>query len=289
MPPQFTSNKYDAPETSLAYDAGPNNGPPVVFIHGLGARRQDWTSLLPEFATIRQVFAPDLRGHGDSGRVQGGYRFTQYAEDIVPFLRDVVGEPAALVGHSLGGVIATVIAADHPELVTTAIAVDPPLFSKRHPDDGNPTKYRERFKRAQDLAASDMTEIGLFTMLQKRSPDRPAYVSRALARNLIKLDPDVFTLALDGGKQLDFDPDDLIGRVTCPMLIMRADPENGSAVKEEDAKWAAEKNPLVSHILIEGSAHEIHHSHRDEFVKKVHEFIYVEPDVESPESEAVND
>lgn len=261
---------------SLAYDAGPNNGPPVVFLHGLGTRRQDWTAVLREFASGNQVFAPDLRGHGDSGRVPGGYRFTQYAEDIVPWLRDVVGEPAALVGHSLGGVIATVVAANNPELVTTAVAVDPPLFSKRHADEGNLTRYPERFKRARDLAASDMSEIGLFTMLQERSPDRPPHVSRALARNLIKLDPDVFTLALEGGKQLDFDPDELIGRVARPMLVMRADPANGSAVSEDDVQWAVEKNPLISHVLIEGSAHEIHHSHRDEFVKTVREFIWVE-------------
>jgi pimeloyl-ACP methyl ester carboxylesterase len=266
MPPLFESNRYAAPDMSLAYDVGPNNGPPVVFIHGLGTRRQDWRSTLPEFASSRQVFALDLRGHGDSGRVAGGYKFSQYTEDIVPWLRDVVGEPAALVGHSLGGVVATMIAADHPELVSTIVAVDPPLFSKRHPDDGNPNKYRERFKRAQDLAASGMTEIGMFTMLQKRSPGRPTYVTRALARNLIKLDPDVFTLALEGGKQLDFEPDDLVERVASPMLLMRADPEKGSAVREEDAEWATGKNSLISSILIEDSVHEIHHSHRDEFV-----------------------
>lgn len=260
---------------SLAYDAGPKSGSPVVFLHGLGTRRQDWTAVLQELTSDHQVFAPDLRGHGDSGRVPDGYRFTQYAEDIVPFLRDVVGEPAALVGHSLGGVIATVIGADNPDLVTSVVAVDPPLFTKRHAAEGNPNKYRERFKRAQDLAASDMTEIGLFTMLQKRSPDRPAYVSRALARNLIKLDPDVFTLALEGGKQLDFDPEDLVGRLARPMLLMRADPANGSAVKEDDAKWAAEKNSLISHVLIEDSAHEIHHSHRDEFLKAVREYVAV--------------
>jgi len=284
MPPLFTSDKYAAPDMSLAYDSGPNNGPPVVFIHGLGTRRQDWRSILPEFASSRQVFALDLRGHGDSGRVPGGYRFSQYAEDIVPWLRDVVGEPAALVGHSLGGVVATMIAANSPELVSTIVAVDPPLFSKRRPADGNPNKYLERFKRAQDLAASDMTEIGLFTMLQKRSPDRPAYVTRALARNLIKLDPDVFTLALEGGKQLDFDPDDLVERVARPMLLMRADPGKGSAVWEEDAEWATGKNPLISSVFVEDSAHEIHHSHRKEFVKAAKEFIFVEPE-DGPESE----
>ena len=276
MPPQFTSNRYAAPVMSLAYDSGPNNGPPVVFLHGLGARRQDWRAILPEFAADYHVFAPDLRGHGDSGRVPGEYRFTQYADDIVPFLREVVGEPAALVGHALGGVVATVIAADHPELVSSVVAADPPLFTRRRAPTGNSTKYRERFKRAQELAASGMTEIGLFTMLQKRSPNRPAYVTRALARNLVELDPDVFTLALEGGKQLDFDVEDLVGRLTRPMLLMLADQTNGAATTEEDAAWASEKNSLISHLLIRDAAHEIHHSHHDEFVKAARDFTAVD-------------
>jgi len=261
---------------SLAYESGPNNGPPVVFLHGLGARRQDWRAILPEFATDHHVFAPDLRGHGDSGRVPGEYRFAQYADDIVPFLRDVVGEPAALVGHSLGGVIATVIAADHPELVSSVVAADPPLFARRRAPNGNATKYHERFKRAQEFAASDMSEIGLFTMLQKRSPNRPAYVTRALARNLVKLDPDVFTLALEGGKQLDFDVEDLVSRLTRPLLLILAAQTNDAATTEEDAAWASGENSLISQLLIKGAAHEIHHSHRDEFVKAVREFTAVD-------------
>ncbi|MDA1256549.1 MAG: alpha/beta hydrolase [Chloroflexi bacterium] len=259
----------------MAYDEGPDNGPPVVFIHSLGTRRQDWNAVLPGFASERQVFAPDLRGHGDSGRVPGGYRFTEYAKDIVPWLQEIVQEPAALVGHSLGGVVATVIAANYPDLVTSVVAADPPLFTKRRTDDseGDLTRYRDRFKRARDLAASGMTEDELFDTLQERSPDRPGYISRALARNLVDLDPDVFTLALSGGEQIDFEPDDLIGRLTRPMLIIQADPANGSAVTDDDALWATGKNQLVSRLLIEGSAHEIHHSHRDEFVRATRDFI----------------
>lgn len=274
MPPQFTSGKYIAPETSLAYDLGPNNGPPVVFIHSLGARRQDWNVVMTEFSMSFQVFAPDLRGHGDSGRVPGGYRFTQYAEDIVPFLRDVVGEPAALIGHSLGGVVGTVISADHPELVTSLVAADPPLFTKlREKNDKNPYKYRERFRRAQELAASDMSQSELFNLLQARSPDRPSYISRALARNLYKLDPDVFTLALEGRKQLDFEPEDLIARLERPMLLIQADPDKGAAVSVEDAEWAVSKSTFVSSLMIEGSSHEIHHSHRVEFIEATRSFI----------------
>ncbi|MCH7905856.1 MAG: alpha/beta hydrolase [Chloroflexi bacterium] len=275
MPPEFTPRTFHAPETTIVFDEGPDNGPPVVFIHSLGARRQDWAAVLPEFACERHVFAPDLRGHGESGRVHGGYRFTHYARDIVPWLREIVREPAALVGHSLGGVVATVIAADHPGLVTSVVAIDPPLFTKRHTEDSarDPTLYRERFRRARDLAASGMTEEELFDTLRARSPDRPEQISRALAANLASLDPDVFTLALSGGAQIDFDPEDLIGRLSLPMLIVQADPARGAAVTEDDARWATETNPLISRVLIEGSAHEVHHSHRDRFVQIVRDFI----------------
>ncbi len=275
MPPEFSSRTFYAPETTIVYEEGPGNGVPVVFIHSLGTRRQYWAAVLPEFTSDHHVFAPDLRGHGESGRVPGGYRFTHYARDIVPWLREIVRKPAVLVGHSLGGVVATVIAADHPDLVASVIAIDPPLFTNRKTrnSSGDPARYRERFRRARDLAASGMTEDELFATLQERSPDRPENVSRSIAGNLANLDPDVFTLALEGGKQIDFDPEDLIRRLSRPMLIVRADPANGAAVTEDDARWATETNPLISCGLIEGSAHEVHHSHRELFVQTTRDFI----------------
>jgi pimeloyl-ACP methyl ester carboxylesterase len=71
----------------------------------------------------------DLRGHGRSGHAPGTYTVERYGEDVVAALREGVGRPAVLVGHSLAGVVAWWVAQRHPELVTAAFLEDPPLCS----------------------------------------------------------------------------------------------------------------------------------------------------------------
>jgi pimeloyl-ACP methyl ester carboxylesterase len=73
------------------------------------------------------VYAPDLRGHGQSGRVPGCYRLRDYAADIAAFLEQVVQQPAVLFGHSLGGHVAILVAARHPQLVRGLIIGDAPF------------------------------------------------------------------------------------------------------------------------------------------------------------------
>lgn len=71
---------------------------------------------------------PDLRGHGKSGRVPWGYSVQEYAADIGAFLQQVSG-PAALFGHSLGGVVAVMTASLLPMNVRALLVGDAPLDS----------------------------------------------------------------------------------------------------------------------------------------------------------------
>ena len=63
------------------------------------------------------VYAPDLRGHGASSWTPGRYRLWDYAADMVSLLERVIGEPAVIVGHSLGGEVAIIVASERPDLV----------------------------------------------------------------------------------------------------------------------------------------------------------------------------
>jgi pimeloyl-ACP methyl ester carboxylesterase len=87
----------------LNYAEGPPNGPPLVLLHGLGRRWQVFLPVIPALSLRWHIFAPDLRGHGKSSRVARGYHGPEYAEDIHGLLRERVGAPAVLFGHSLGG------------------------------------------------------------------------------------------------------------------------------------------------------------------------------------------
>jgi pimeloyl-ACP methyl ester carboxylesterase len=96
----YPEKKFAASTIEVNYAEGPDNGPPLVLIHGIGSRWASWAAVIDDFAKDWHVYAVDLRGHGDSGRTPNKYRFIDYPIEIVEFLRNVVGGPAFLVGHS---------------------------------------------------------------------------------------------------------------------------------------------------------------------------------------------
>jgi len=122
----LTEHSFMTPDVMLNYARGDGSGSPLVLLHGGSARWQSTLPLISAFSNQWQVFAPDLRGHGRSGRVPGSYRLTDYAADIAAFLQQVVEQPAVLFGHSLGGQVATLVAASRPLLVRGLVIGDAP-------------------------------------------------------------------------------------------------------------------------------------------------------------------
>ncbi len=118
-------------------------GPPVVFLHTAGADARQYQAVLadPALGARWRMAAFDLPFHGRSmppGDWDGGeYRLSQarYLGWVAGFLEQVVGEPAVLVGCSMGAAIALVAAAERPELLRAVVALEPPLRSpgRRNP------------------------------------------------------------------------------------------------------------------------------------------------------------
>jgi len=61
---------------------GPPSGPALLFLHGGSARWQSFQPIIPAFVADWHVYAVDLRGHEQSGRVPQGYRLQDYADDL---------------------------------------------------------------------------------------------------------------------------------------------------------------------------------------------------------------
>jgi pimeloyl-ACP methyl ester carboxylesterase len=101
-------------------------GPPVVFLHGWGLTARSYARALPALAaTGARVIAPALPGFGKSDPLPGEYTFEKLA-NWVDELLDTVGveEPAALVGHSFGGAVATATAWHHPHRARAIVLVN---------------------------------------------------------------------------------------------------------------------------------------------------------------------
>ena len=103
------------------------SGYPLVLLHGGSARWQASMPIIAELSKRYRIYAPDLRGHGRSGRAPGHYTVSDYAMDVGAFLEGVVKEPAVLYGHSLGGQVAIMVAARYPDLVAGLVIGDAPF------------------------------------------------------------------------------------------------------------------------------------------------------------------
>lgn len=103
----------------------------VVWLHGWARSSHDFAEAADELAKAGVAsVALDLPGFGSSPlpTVAGGARL--YAELLAPALSSMSDRPLVLVGHSFGGTVATVLAADHPELVRTLILTGSPLLRR---------------------------------------------------------------------------------------------------------------------------------------------------------------
>jgi 3-oxoadipate enol-lactonase len=107
---------------------GAPDAPALVLLHGLGGQGSTWDGVAGEFAKYFRVFAVDLRGHGDSDR-PGDYSFELMRDDVLGVLDQLGLDRVNLVGHSMGGTVAYLIAEKTPGRIARLVLEDtPPPF-----------------------------------------------------------------------------------------------------------------------------------------------------------------
>ena len=256
---------------------GPPDGAPVVFLHGVAGSMRTYAWLPPEITDGRRIVRVDLRGHGRSEHAPGTYDVDRYGEDVVEVLRDPVGRPAVLVGHSLGGVVAWWVAQRHPDLVTAAFLEDPPLYM------GEPAEHElngavpmfgailaavERWK-AQGMTADEAAaELAAAPTAAALCDDVPP----ARAEALLAMDPGVLEGAID---RSTLAPTDTTSPVDVPVFLLAADDAIGSAFPTRHAERLAITHPDAEIVRVPGAGHGIHdeREHRGEYVAALARFL----------------
>ncbi|MQA95636.1 MAG: alpha/beta fold hydrolase [Streptosporangiales bacterium] len=108
--------------------ADPATVEPAVFVHGLGGGSTNWTDLMDELTDLLDGDAPDLPGFGHSPVPKAGdYSIDGHAAAVTAWIEARGRGPVHLFGNSMGGAVATRIAAERPELVRTLTLVSPAL------------------------------------------------------------------------------------------------------------------------------------------------------------------
>lgn len=121
-----TPDFVDAAGHRIRYlKAGPDEGTPLLLIHGFGADLMGWMFNQSELSEDRPVYAIDLPGHGGSSKSVSEGSVEALAEAVVAAMDALGLESAHIVGHSLGGAIAIEIAASQPGRASALTLIAP--------------------------------------------------------------------------------------------------------------------------------------------------------------------
>lgn len=195
--------------------------PAVLLLHGGSAHAHWWDRFADGIADTHRVLALDLRGHGDSEHaVPAAYHVGDYARDVAAFI-DVQGiDRVHLVGHSLGGLVATALAGQQPQRLRSLVVVDSQL---RITPAG--ARYMLRLRNfPQPEYRNRQQAIERFRLLPTQTAADEHTLRQIAAHSFRELPDGRWTFKFDREAMAHNEPQDLtplLSRLACPLLIVR--------------------------------------------------------------------
>jgi pimeloyl-ACP methyl ester carboxylesterase len=271
-------------DVQLHYAEAPGPGPRLLIVHGLTGSHTEFLHLVPELARQAHVYVVDLRGHGRSGWAKSGYRIVDYGRDSTAFLEQIVGGPAIVMGHSLGGLVTVWLAAHRPKLIRGAILEDPGLYLLQMPRFSQSWFYTY-FVALRDYLGhyhangASMEEMVTYvgqtpvgegqTWLDVAGPE----AVRERAIQLHQMDPAILDPMLAGVLLAAEEPDELLARIECPIHLVAANSELGGALAAQDVQRAVAQMPHCTHTIIADAGHDIHLDQPQAFLRELKQFL----------------
>ncbi|MFF2654944.1 alpha/beta fold hydrolase [Streptomyces sp. NPDC058045] len=252
--------------------------PALVMLHGLRSYARTFDPLAARLADRHHILALDTRGRGDSDWDPSGEYYTEaYVSDLEEFADRLGLDRFLLLGHSMGGTIAYVYTARHPDRVTAAIIED------IGPGSSLTGAGAERVKR--EVASTPAEFATLDAARAYWRSVRPGITAEALesrirhtlrpgtcGRWLWKFDlHGIATARLDPdpARQVDLWP--YVEALRCPTLVIRGGASD--FLPAATARAMAERNPRVRTLEIPGAGHYVHDDAPDLFSAAIEQFL----------------
>ena len=242
------------------YRMGRAGGPPVVLLHGFSDGGLAWLRLARDLAPDYDLVMLDADGHGRSGGVEHGFRDRAVGDVLAAIERLGLDRPA-LVGHSMGAATAAGVAAEASARLRGVALEDPPWRDGAPPTlgmeadaTGSRAPLRSPAWTAWMRSLKTMTPEERYAMADVERPewaeiDRTHWADNKALFNLAVLD-----------QPLDFGRPpwrEVVGQITCPVLLITGDPERGGIVTPEAAEEAARLWRTGRVVHIPGAGHNI--------------------------------
>lgn len=260
---RFVEGSFDTGEVVITYAESKGSGTPVLLLHGVTL---DWHSfddfLLPTLTESWPIYACNLRGHGGSGWARSGYRISDFAGDISSFLANRIGQPAILIGYSMGASVAIQVAATLPRLVAAAILIEPGLALRdlAPADAFDPETFDYVTWVYETIKTNPTTEQIMRRWLERAEatgmdPPPSLEQARTAAAVLKAVDPRIVDDLLHD--RIGFDVEEALTLMFCPTLLLGGEPQLGALVRDSDLKLFDSTVADGTAIRITGAGHSI--------------------------------
>lgn len=245
----------------------PGDGPTILLLHGYLDHARLFDKLATELAGFR-LLAPDFRGHGASAHVGAGgyYHFPDYVADAHAIAIALATPPIAIVGHSMGGGVATYLTGAFPELVSH-LALLESLGPPSNRFDDAPLRMRgfiedlDRVGKRAPRRFATLEEAA--SRVRKNNPLIAEADALHYARFATRPDGDGFTWAFDPLHQTRsptlfleevFVP--FLRRIACPLLVVEG--ERGYLIGGEERARRLAMVPNAEVVRVANASHHVH-------------------------------
>jgi len=247
-----------------------DSGGRVVFCHGLFGQGKNWTAIGKALAAEQRVTLVDLPDHGQSPR-SDRFDYVDYADLLADLIK--ADDPVTLVGHSMGGKIAMLVALRRPELVERLVVVDvaPVPYDHATEFDG----YIAAMKAIDLQALERRSDADL--ALQEAVPDPMVrgFLLQSLRREgdgwrwLLNLD----LLGRDLDLITDWPEDRLAGVAAYERLVLWVGGQHSHYVLDEYAEAMGRWFPRNRRVTVKGAGHWVHSEQPEVFVEVLRRFL----------------
>ncbi len=235
--------------------------PVLILLHGLTANGACWTPLARALEREYDLIMPDARGHGESSAPDQGYRYDDHADDVVGLIKGIRLSSPVLLGHSMGGLTAAVLASREPNLVGGVILADPtflsPEIQRRVFEGDSADQHRQMLnKTLQELIAEG----------QMRHPNRSSEFIELIARARLQTS----IRAFDVLRPPNPDYFQLARAIEVRTLLVIGD---AGVVSPPVAAELQRINPRIQVEQIPGASHGVQYDQPDRFAAVVELFL----------------
>lgn len=261
----WTTGTVQTNGLTLHYQRTGGAKPPLVLCHGFSDCHVAWTRTAQALADAFDLIMVDARGHGYSDKPASGYSSTDHAADIAGLIGALdLGQPA-LIGHSMGAATVAQLAADYPHLVQRIVLEDPPWRdAAAPPNDRGGAHLQELVAMYQRMTREQIADYG-----RGNNPtwDDEELWLWSLGKTLVS--PHV----VQDTSRLLTDWHTVVPKITCPTLLVTANPARGGIVTPATAAELTAQQVNIQVAYLDGAGHNVRRDQFAEYIAAVRPFL----------------